>query len=513
MPMSALVSTDQKTLTTETMPNYYAQVLSGAFVTLKYRFSFLLSPLLVLLTQLATAAPPDQQGRACHLPGSEEGLRCISVNVPLDHHKAAGKDNSLAIHVTLAPAFRENTKPDPLFVLAGGPGEAGSSVLGLLNHTFRRARATRDIVFIDQRGTGRSGKLDCEFSEQGEEKSEAEQDQELRACLATIKQPLAAYTTEQAARDIEKVRVALGYNKINLWGGSYGTRLAQSYARLYPAGVRSLILDGVAAPDQIIPAGGRDGQAALDLLFKQCKADAACNKAYPNLRAEFNVLAARVAAKAIKVQLPDPRTAEPMSTTITSARFLSTVHNVLYSALDSRRLPFLIHSAAQDRWGPFIARRNVGNDFSSEGGMATVLHLAVVCAEDVPYLTEQMQAEDTLGSFMGGERVARLGAICKTIKVPKVTPRAATPITAPVLMLSGALDPVTPPRRAQAAARYMTRAQHLIVSNAGHGVSQLGCSPRLLREFLDQPNKPVAAKCLGDIPVANFQVGSAGPQP
>ena len=483
---------------------------------MKFKFRLAASLLAAALGHAATAVqaapalPADQQGRACHLPGSEEGVRCISVPVERDYSQPGAK---LALHVTLAPAFRESARPDPLFILAGGPGEAGSDVLPLLNTIFRRARATRDIVFIDQRGTGLSGKLDCESSDDADQQDDAQQMAALKACIAAIKQPLSAYTTAAAARDLEQVRLALGYKTVNVWGGSYGTRLAQAYARAFPASVRALILDGVAAPDQVIPAGGRDGQAALDLLFKQCAADAACNKAFPALRAEFDSLAARLKAAPLTLNLPDPRTAEPLAVSMNSARFLGTVHSVLYSALDSRRLPFLIHSAYQGRWAPFIARRNVAGDFSSDGGVATVLHLAVVCAEDYPRMTPALRAEDSKNSFLAGAKSERLLSLCQDLALPAVPWREPSTIAAPALLLSGALDPVTPPRRAVAAARTMPQSQHLVVANAGHGISSLGCAPRLIREFLDQPTQPLAAKCLTEIPAATFQVGSAGPHP
>ena len=473
----------------------------------------------VAATLFATSAgasanhPVDQQGRLCHLPGSEEGLRCIRVSVPLTYREGGEGGPRLSLHITVAPAFREAARPDPLFILAGGPGEAGSDVLPLLGNAFRRVRATRDIIFIDQRGTGLSGKLDCNNDNASDSLSEADQDRAMRACLAATKAPLAAYSTENAARDLDQVRRALGYRQVNLWGGSYGTRLAQAYARLYPSSVRALMLDGVAAPDQIIPAGGRDGQAALDLLFQQCARSPSCNRAYPALRQEFATLAARVAAGAIKLTMPDPRTAEPLDVTVTSARFLSIVHSVLYSAQDSRRLPFLIHSAFQGRWAPFIARRNVASDLSSDAGVATVLHLAVVCAEDMPRLTSAMAADDARASFMGSERIEQLRALCKAVPVSPVPYRAPQRIDAPVLMFSGALDPVTPPRRAVAAGAAMLHAQHFIVQNAGHGISQLGCAPRMLREFLDRPRAPLQADCLNEIAAPAFQVGSAGPQP
>ena len=468
----------------------------------------LAASLISLLPFLAAAAPAT---RICHLPGSEEGLRCSSVAVPLDYKQASGP--TLPLHITVAPAFRESAHPDPVFVLAGGPGQAGSDVLPVLHSVFRRARATRDIVFIDQRGTGLSGKLDCDAAELPDNLSDDEQLAAVRRCLAAVRAPLASYTTEHAARDIEQVRLALGYRTINLWGASYGTRLAQAYARAFPKAVRSLVLDGVAAPDQIIPAGGRDGQAALDTLFRQCANDPECNKAYPALRTEFDSLLARVSAGTVQLELPNPRTAEPLKMSMSKDRFLGTVHNVLYSALDGRRLPFLIHSAWQGRWAPFVARRNVGADLAGEGGVALVLHMAVVCAEDYPRMTPQLLAEDATNSFLGSSRASQLMEQCKSLKLPAVPWRAPAPILAPALLLSGALDPVTPPRRAEAAARLIPKAQHLVVANAGHGISALGCAPRLLREFLDAPSRPVAAACLKEIPAANFQIGNAGPHP
>jgi pimeloyl-ACP methyl ester carboxylesterase len=460
----------------------------------------------------ASASPAAAKGkptvRSCHLPGAEEALRCLSVPVPLDYARAAA--GNLKLHVTVAPAFREAARPDPLFVLAGGPGQAGSDVLPLLSAAFKRVRATRDIVFIDQRGTGLSGKLDCDDPDKQDTMSEAEIEAGLRRCIGATHAPFAAYTTANAARDIDLVRRTLGYGKINVWGGSYGTRLGQAYARAFPDSVRSLVLDGVAAPDQVIPAGGRDGQAALDKLFAQCQADAGCHKAYPNLRSEFDSLAARAEA-GIKLSIADPRTAQPVSFTMNAQRFLQTVHSILYAPADARRLPFLIHSAYQGRWEPFVARHNLSSDFSGDASTSILLHLAVVCAEDVPRMSPELIKEDA--GMLTRPLADRIPGLCKIMNVPAVPYAAPGTIQAPALLLSGALDPVTPPRRAESAARHMAHAQQLVVANAGHGVSQLGCAPRLLREFLDRPASPLDAKCLAEIPAPTFQLGSAGPQP
>jgi pimeloyl-ACP methyl ester carboxylesterase len=464
--------------------------------------------MLALAPGVALAAP-SVTSRSCHLPGTEDGLRCVTVPVPLDYGKPAA--GQIKLHVTVAPAFREASRPDPVFVLAGGPGEAGSDVLPLLSGAFKRARATRDIVFIDQRGTGLSGKLGCASRPEQEAMNDEQLDAEVKGCIAASKAQFSAYTTQAAARDIEQVRSALGYGKINVWGGSYGTRLGQAYARAFPSSVRSLVLDAVAAPDQVIPAAGRDAQVALDRLFDTCAADAACHRAYPDLRAEFAALVAKVGASGIKLSLPDPRTAAPITVTMTPARLLGTVHNMLYTPADARRLPFLIHGAFQGRWAPFVARQNVANDFATEGSNALLLHLSVVCAEDVPRLTPQLRAADA--SMLAAPLTDRIVAICPSMKVPPVPYAAPTPIDAPALLLSGALDPITPPHRAETAARYMTHAQLIVVAHAGHGVSQLGCAPRLLRDFLDRPGKKLDARCLSDIPAPTFQLNSAGPQP
>lgn len=455
------------------------------------------------------AAAPVKTERACHLPGVVETLRCVSLDVPLDYAKPQG--GKLTLHTTVAPAYRQGSRSDPLFVLAGGPGQAGSDVLVLLKAAFERVRATRDIVFIDQRGTGLSGKLDCESKPEHEHMDEDELEQELRACIAASKANFADYTTASSARDLEQVRLALGYGKVNVWGGSYGTRLGQAYARAFPASVRSLVLDGVAAPDQVIPSGGRDGQAALEGLFAQCAKDAACNKAFPNLRAEFEALAAKVESGGVRLAIKDPRTAQPIEFTLSPSRFLGTVHNVLYQPADARRLPFLIHSASQGRWEPFIARQNLNSDFGGDASMSMLLHFAVVCAEDVPRYTPEMRRQDA--ELLTRQLAERIPALCQSMNVPAAPLVQASRIEAPALLLSGALDPVTPPHRAATAAKFMARAQQVVVANAGHGVTQLGCAPRLLRTFLDRPQDKLDTKCLADVPPPTFQLGAAGPQP
>jgi pimeloyl-ACP methyl ester carboxylesterase len=218
----------------------------------------------------------------------------------------------------------------------------------------------------------------------------------------------------------------------------------------------------------------------------------------------------------VPLDFPHPRTAKPTHLALAANKFVETLHGVLYSASDSGRLPFLIHSAYQNSWGPLLARSYAGSDMGAGDALSLPLYLAVVCAEDVPRTDAKVIEEDSRHSFMKGY-AGRIAALCPYVNVKpaaEVTQSAPpTVIAAPALLLSGALDPVTPPRRAEGAAKYMSAAQHFVVANAGHGVSQLGCTPRLLREFLDHPRQPLAANCLKEIAPSPFQLGSTGPQP
>jgi pimeloyl-ACP methyl ester carboxylesterase len=306
--------------------------------------------------------------------------------------------------------------------------------------------------------------------------------------------------------------VALGYQKINLWGSSYGTRLAQAYARLYPDSVRSMILDAVAAPDQIIFAWGHDAQLALDATFRHCAEDRDCHAAFPALPQQFATLLKRVNDGAVTLDFMHPRTARHMHLQLTAERFVQTVRTALYSPDSASRLPFLIDSAERGNWAPFLAQMVSTSDFSLDGP-AIGLMLAVTCAEDIPRLTSAIIADEEHNSFLDGLEVKLVPAWCRSVNVPAIPYQTPSTISAPVLLLSGALDPVTPPYRAESAAKHMSHAQHFLVANAGHGVSQLGCAPQLMREYVDSPAQALAAQCLNEISRGGFQLDAAGPHP
>ena len=462
--------------------------------------------LLVWCGSVAAAPPP---GTACHLPGHEQPLRCLTLEVPRDYaNPAKGK---LKLHVAVASAFRENARPDPLFVLAGGPGQSGSGLAALLENGFHRVRATRDIVLIDQRGTGKSGKLSCPDLEKSEIADPDLAEQEVARCLRSLKVNFAEYSTEAAARDIEQVRLALQREQINIWGGSYGTRLGQAYARLFPSRLRSMILDGVVAPEQNVALFSGDAGRAMGILRQQCEQDAKCRATFPQFGAQLDTLVARAARGNEMIPFAHPVTGRAMQTPLRLENFAEQVRGLLYHPQHAVRLPWLLTQAAQDNWQPFAALAFSGN--RSEDGVALGLTLAVLCGEDVAHLTpEQIQGEQTL-SFLGDSWTKKLIRWCGLILVPKRPRPTNTIIETPTLLLSGQRDPVTPPARAEQALLYLPQGQHWVAQQVGHIVTPYGCAPKLLRRFLDEPDKNLRAKCLAEIGASPFVMSAAGAQP
>lgn len=462
--------------------------------------------LLTLIAAPAAVASPAWS--PCHLPGQGDALRCATLAVPRDYADTAA--GTLPLHVAVAPAIRARAEPDPLFVLAGGPGQAGSDIVFLLDTALAKVRATRDIVFIDQRGTGRSGNLRCADDADVLSRSDDELKAATLACLRGYGKDLLFYSTEAAAHDIEQVRLALGAAQINLWGGSYGTRLAQAHARLYPGSVRSLILDGVVDAQLSIGDDRAEFEAALNALLQRCAADRDCSHAFPALRSQLDALLHKLDDAAVTTTLPHPRSGQPMTLSVSRLRLLAALKAQLYSTQGAARLPYVIARAAADDWRPLLALQANSIDLAA-AAPAPGLLLTLTCREDWPRLTpaQREQAADSIGA----SSFTALDALCRELALPALAPAAAPNIAAPALLLSGALDPVTPPARAELARRNLSQAQHVVVDHVAHIVSGLGCSPRLLRQFLDAPLQAVDASCLADIALPPFQTSAAGAAP
>lgn len=461
------------------------------------------------LCALAVAAQAGPL-QPCRVDGLAHELLCGSLTRLLDPARADGPHFEL--HYVVVPALARRKLPDPVFLLAGGPGQSAISLAPQLMGVFARLNNRRDIVFVDQRGTGRSAPLDCEEPREPALAESADPQAQLRRLASCrerlLKLPylrsasdLGFFTTVLAMQDLDAVRQAIGAARINLVGASYGTRAALEYQRQFPAAVRRSVLDGVAPPDMVLPtSAGADAQAAFDALLAACAAEPACAHEWPLLRQAWDGLLASLPRA---VSVADPLSGKPESFTLTRELLLGVVRAPLYLPTLSAALPAAISAAAQGRFEALAALAGV---LSRRGGprLYTGMHYAVICAEDAPRLA---------GAASAPTRDFGVGLAPLYEQACAGWPRGTVPAAfygvgtaaSPVLLLSGGIDPATPPRHAaRAAAALGAKARHVVVPNAGHGLLGSGCVPDLLYRFIDAADEAQAlaldAACITGIP-------------
>lgn len=431
----------------------------------------------------------------CRIDGVATELQCGVVQRPLDPAKPEGRQ--IEVHYLVVPAMARNKQPDPVLMLAGGPGQSAINVASQVLPRLSRLSNRRDLVFIDQRGTGRSAPLECPDESRlptAEALDPQAQLQRLRDCQAALEKlpygDLRQFTTTIAMQDFDAVRAALGAERWNLVGGSYGTRAALEYQRQFPEHVRRTVLDGVAPPDMVLPDSfSTDGQAALDAMFSACEQEAACDQRFPLLRQRWSALLQGLPRR---VTVAHPISGEPESFTLRRDMLLRAVRGPMYVPALAAGLPAAIDAAARGRFDALMGL--AGTMGSSKGvRLAMGMHFSVICAEDMPRLGS---SADRPGADFGRSDAELYSAVCKTWPrgaVPEAfytMPKAQTP----VLLLSGGADPVTPPRHGEHAGKALgDKARHIVIAQAGHGVMGLGCMRDVVYRFIDAKDDAGAA--------------------
>ena len=467
------------------------------------RLAVLLGVLAALLSAQHKALAATQ---ACRIEGIPNELQCGVLKRPLDPARTEGPQ--VEIHYLVVPAMARNKQPDPVLMLAGGPGQSAIGVAPLVMSRLARLNNRRDLVFIDQRGTGKSAPLQCpdesrlSMAEAADEAAGLRRIEQCREQLQKLPYgDLRFYSTTIAMQDFDAVRAALGAERWNLIGGSYGTRAALEYQRQFPQHVRRTVIDGVAPPDQVLPESlSVDVQAALDAEFKACEGEPACAKRFPQLRQQWARLLASLPRT---VSLKNPLTNEPESFTLTRNQLLRSIRGPLYVPSMTSLVPAAIQAASK---GQFEGLAGLGGMMSSNKAtrIALGMHFSVICAEDFPRMGK---GTEQLGIDMGRVDAESYERICRN------WPRAEVPASfyqvppaqTPVLLLSGGADPVTPPRHAERVAQLLgAKTQHIVVPQAGHGVMSLGCMGEVLYRFIDAKTDATAlpqdAACAIKIP-------------
>mgnify|MGYP001412495452 CR=1 FL=1 len=441
--------------------------------------------------------------------GDQVDAHCGTLTVPEDRANPTGRQ--IGLHVAVIPAIRRDPEPDPLFLLAGGPGQSAIETFPVMISMLYYIHEDRDIVLVDQRGTGESNPLRCLDSE-----DETLTGEQTLAILKTCPQKLDAdvrfYTTGIAMTDLDEVRAVLGYETINLYGASYGTRAALTYLRMFPQHVRTLTLDAVVDPGFVMFMDAAvDGQAALDDFFARCESDKACKTTFPNLRSEFKGLISRLEEAPAEITIPHPLTNKPLNLTVTRQLIASMVFNTLYVPDLVATLPLSIHAAFSDEnYVPLISQA-----FLVNAGIYDGMFYAVTCTEDAPLINAPEAAEQGKQSVFG-DRTVDFAAVCREWPKGEVSQKFREPIQSdiPVLILSGEADPITPPWHADIVAANLTNELQVIFSGMGHGNLSTRCSTNLLKAFITSASiSGLDLTCVDGIHPPPFFVDFSGPQP
>jgi pimeloyl-ACP methyl ester carboxylesterase len=445
---------------------------------------------------------------------------CASVTVPENYEQPNGR--KIDLFVARVPAISLNKKADPLFLIAGGPGTSAVDLYTSSAGPFDRVRRDRDIILVDQRGTGRSHRLDCDYGDHNlfERIDEIEVGAENIKCREELskKSDVRMFTTSVAVRDLDGVRRLLGYETINLYGNSYGTRVAQHYARRYPAATRTVILDGVVNPEVVLgPAIAIDAERALERILARCQADAACRKAFTDPSADYRALRAQLTAKPVKTMVSDAATGRPIHFDFTARHLSAVLRFASYNDDQAALLPLSLHLANHEsNFTPLASQFRVFAQ-SLESSFAYGMHNSVACSEDAPLIDpSKLDREALKATHMGAEQVEQLIEACKEWPkgVADADLHAPFKSNAAALLLSGADDPVTPPSYAALAQRAFADSDHVII--AGHGHGQLGapCVDRIIADFVTAGTaKGLDMRCTAKLKPMPFFITLAGPAP
>jgi pimeloyl-ACP methyl ester carboxylesterase len=415
---------------------------------------------------------------------------CADLQVPENPQDPAGRQ--IKLHVARVPAISRRKRADPLFVLAGGPGMAATVFYASAAPAFERIHRDRDIILVDQRGTGQSNPLNCELNDDSFYRAtDAQIAAEAQRCLrsASANADVRWYTTSIAVKDLERVRSLFGYDRIDLYGSSYGTRVAQEYVRRFPQRARSVILDGVVPTQLALGADtALDAEAALQDILSRCSRDAECHKHFGDPAATYHSLRDSLQTHPAPVSLADPTTGEPTRIEFSDYQLATVLRLASYTPDQASLLPLMLHMASDGHdFMPLAAQFLLVN--RSYGDVISYgMHNSVVCTEDVPFLDpgriDRAKLEKT---YLGTLQLDGLRTICGVWPRGPIDADFHAPLhtDVPVLLLSGSDDPVTPPAYAEQARQGFTHSLHVVLQGFGHGQLAAPCVDRVMAQFVE----------------------------
>lgn len=461
--------------------------------------------------------------------------QCASIEVLLD--PSAKDGDTLSLSIARIPARRLSSRTDAFTLIAGGPGQSALESFPTVAFAFRHIMQDRDVILIDQRGTGSSSKLDCPTAPDSlglEFDVDTESLKTLaKECLDSLDNDPRLFSTSIAVQDLENVRQSLGISQWNIYGISYGTRVALHYLRRYPDAVRTLTLDAVVPPDVALgPDIGPLAQRALDLIFKRCSDDPGCADTFTDLDTATLALLDKLETEPRTITYENIATGKLATMEFTRNHLAITLRLMSYSSQTAAILPSMLHEAiVNDNFAPLARQADLQTRSLSES-MATGMHHAVICTEDEPFIdlytakntdsmnaiTVENQATENapITSYLGDAILESLKASCALWPAGYRDNDFKQAVTSdvPTLILSGEADPITPPDYGDRVAQTLSRARHLINDSQGHMQAPYGCMPVLLAQFIESANsEELQTDCLQRLRPTPFFVDANGPLP
>ncbi len=448
------------------------------------------------LPQTAAATTPLAP---CTIDGT--AARCGALTVPENRSVPGGR--TIDVAVAVLPASGRPRRPDPVFYIAGGPGGAARRELPAIATSWAGVNGHRDIVFVDQRGVGGSNPLRCTEATAGFH-SVADF---VHACLFATPADVLQYRTPVAMDDLDAVRRWLGYGQIAVWGGSYGATAAQVYLRRHADAVRTVVLDGATLLDiPVFERWARSAHRALVLLDKLCKADRACAQRFPHWFQRLPALLARLDRAPVRA------TVEGSPVVVDAAVAGSAIHEISTGAHGSAQLPYVLSQAEAGRFGSLVsairalARADTGIDDRM------LMPPAITCTEPWAVRDPTRIIAAARGTYLfaaearGAPAVAE---ICAAWPKPDSAAEDWTRVRddTPVLALVGGADPKDPPSNIAGIKTALPRAEIVVVPHQGHGVSGVGCVPRVIDAFLERGGSDgLDTSCVSLTPVPAFRL-------
>ena len=458
----------------------------------------------------ATPVKPRTLGKiafkACSLSSPMSGdsieAQCATFAVPEDRSQPNGR--KVDLNIAWLPATSESEQAqDPVFFLAGGPGQAAVESYPQLDPVFSEVRKHRDFILVDQRGTGKSNLLTCKMDDADDTSTPdmAAAQAVASKCVAELsaKADLRHYTTSDAVADLDAVREAIGAAQINLVGVSYGTRVAQQYAMHHPQATRSIVLDSVVPNTlQLGNIFARNLDDALALQFALCSKAPACKGKLGDPRVELDQLLTKLRAAPVPVSYRDATTGEQKQASLTADTVAGLVRMYAYMPAAGALLPKLIHESNAGRYAGLVALAEMMRGDLNDS-MAMGMQFSVVCSEDDEGMVARAEDANTV---LGNGMTEAMAAMCKVWPKGKVPADFHTPLATkvPALVLEGEFDPVTPPRYGEEVVKSLPNGRLFILRGQGHNVIGAGCMPKLLTQFIEKADaKALDGACLAKL--------------